>query len=742
MQSGGFGSRSALAISGLAFLLICALVSSRIYTNLIADRQVADREQALVANGMKGWVSEVEGKVIGQTTWSDAVQHLGVRYDATWARDNIGKFLHDSAHFERAFVLDRADRPVFAMSQGREVSGATFQDVQAIALPLVLKVRQMEVVAGRSIANPGASPTVPGPLQASAFGLVRDLPCIVTATLVQPDFDQERRLKRAPVVVTVDTMDAEFQRAFSQRFLIEDLHIHTGSGTASEPLEASSELRDAHGGLVARMDWTPQRPARTLFRKTWPILILAMLLFCAAVAVMFLRGRRATQALVASETRAKHMAYHDHLTGLPNRAMFAERMAQALADMRRTGRAIGVLALDLDRFKLVNDTYGHAAGDELITDIAARLKSLVRDSDIVARLGGDEFAILHADADPRGLWALAGRIVTELSRPIDLPFGRVFPGASVGVTITTDANSDGVEVLRQADLAMYRAKDGGRSRFEFYEPEMDLALKSRHALEGDLREALRSDLLTMVYQPQVDGERKVVGLEALVRWTHPQRGPVSPAFFVAIAEECGLIGELGEFTLRRAFTDSRRWPRLTVAVNVSAIQLRGGDFHRLAARLLRETGADPRRIELEITEGALLEDDQATHHTLSRLRTMGFSLALDDFGTGYSSLAYLRRYPIDKIKIDRSFITNLGAEQEAEAVVGAIVRLARALNLKVIAEGVETSAQRSSLGRAGCHHIQGFLYSPPIPAEAVAEFVAERNADAGRPPRAKVAAEG
>lgn len=724
----------------MAILLICALVGSRIYTNHVADRRVAEREQALVANGMNGWVDEVEGRVVGQTTWGDAVQNLGVRYDPAWARKNIGQFLHDSAHFERAFVLDRDDAPIFAMSGGKAVRSATFDDIQAIATPLVAEVRGMEAVAGKSIARTASSHAVPGPIQASAFGLVRDMPSIVTATLVQPDFDQDRRLERAPVVVTVDAMDSEFQRAFSRRFLIQDLHIHTGAGTVSEPLEASTVLRDAQGRLVARMDWTPQRPALTLFRKTWPILILAMLVFCAAAAVMFLRGRSAAQALVASETRAKHMAYHDHLTGLPNRAMFAERMALALADMRRSGRAVGVLALDLDRFKLVNDTYGHAAGDELIADIALRLKSLVRDSDVVARLGGDEFAILHADAEPRGLWALAGRIVTELSQPIDLPFGRVFPGVSVGVTITVDQRADGVEVLRQADLAMYRAKDAGRSRFEFYEPEMDLALKSRHALESDLREALRSDSLTMVYQPQLDGDRRVMGVEALVRWTHAQRGPVSPAFFVAIAEECGLIGELGEFTLRRAFTDSRRWPRLTVAVNVSAIQLRGGDFHRLAARLLRETGADPRRIELEITEGALLEDDQATHHTLSRLRTIGFSLALDDFGTGYSSLAYLRRYPIDKIKIDRSFITNLGAEQEAEAVVGAIVRLARALNLKVIAEGVETPAQRSSLERAGCHNIQGFLYSPPIPADAVSDFVAATNATSGRSSREKVAA--
>ena len=270
---------------------------------------------------------------------------------------------------------------------------------------------------------------------------------------------------------------------------------------------------------------------------------------------------------------------------------------------------------------------------------------------------------------------------------------------------------------------------------------MDQTLRSRRALENDLREALRAGSLTMAYQPQIDGRGVTVGVEALVRWTHPTRGPVSPAFFVPIAEECGLINALGEFTLRQAFMDSLRWPSLKVAVNISARQLRVQAFPDLVKKIVTETGANPARLELEITEGVLLEDDELTHRTLGALRQMGFSLALDDFGTGYSSLAYLRRYPVDKIKIDRSFITSLGAEKESEAVVSAIVKLAKALNLSVIAEGVETETQRLSLRKAGCSDIQGFLYSKPLPAEDVGAFMraADRNPQ-HRPPLGRIGA--
>ncbi len=711
-----FGSRSAAAAACLALTLMASLIAVRVYTAYVSDGNVAAREEALIANGLRGWVSEVEGKVSGQTTWDDAALNLGKSYDPAWAHENIGIFLHQASGFEQAYVLDAGNQPIYAMANGRDQPPARYAVDRSAVAELVTQVRAAE---GRrpATSTQGSAKTMQPPIQASAFARIAGQPSIATATLVQSDFGKVVLRGRAPIVVTVEALDADLLARFSTRFLLQNLRVIPADGSPS--LGATVDLRWTDGARIGRLEWTPQRPGHKLLMRTMPGLIAVMLMFCAVTTAIFLRGRNAAQALIASEFQAKHMAYHDHLTGLANRAMFSERIAQALADMRRDARTVGVLALDLDRFKLINDTYGHGAGDALIVEIAGRLKALARTGDVVARLGGDEFAVLQVNASPHGLAALADRVVKTLSRPIDLPFGRVFPSVSVGVTLVSETHIDGQEALRQADLAMYRAKDAGRGRYHFFEPDMDLALKSRRALEQDLREALAGDAITMVYQPQVDGHGEVVGVEALARWDHPVRGPVSPAFFVSIAEECGLIEALGEFTLRRAFSDSLRWPTLKVAVNVSASQIRGGGFADMAAAILAETGADPRRIELEITESVLLEDDEVTHDTLNRLRGLGFSLALDDFGTGYSSLAYLRRYPVDKIKIDRSFITGLGVEQESEAVVSAIVKLARALKLEVIAEGVETDAQRRGLRRAGCSHIQGFLYSRPVDVDSI-----------------------
>jgi len=351
---------------------------------------------------------------------------------------------------------------------------------------------------------------------------------------------------------------------------------------------------------------------------------------------------------------------------------------------------------------------------------------MCRSDEVVARLGGAEFAILQGDAQPHQMSGTGERILRLLSGPVELSSGRVFVTASVGLTHCRDANADPGEIMRQADLAVDRAETDGGGRACFFEPEMDMALRARKSLEHDLREALANESFTMVYQPQANLRGVVTGVEALIRWSHPVRGPVSPAFFIPVAEECGLIEEIGAYTLRQAFRDSRRWPQMTVAVNVSAAQLRNPQFPDLVGRMLAEADVRAEQFELEITEGVLLADDDSTHDTLHKLRAMGFRLALDDFGTGYSSLGYLRRYPVDKIKIDRSFVVNLGIERDAEAVVGAIVKLARALNLKVIAEGVETEEQQMGLERAGCRHIQGYLFSRPLTAELVDHLVRAR----------------
>ncbi len=420
------------------------------------------------------------------------------------------------------------------------------------------------------------------------------------------------------------------------------------------------------------------------------------------------------------------MAVHDALTALPNRVLFTDRLSHALEQLRRRPGRVAVFCIDLDRFKEVNDTFGHHCGDDLLREAAKRLAGTVRTSDTLARLGGDEFAIVQAEATPVAAAALARRINMAMVAPFELSVGRLFIGCSIGVTLIDDADVDPVESLRQADLALYKAKEAGRGQYSFFEPEMDAALRLRRAVESDLREALANGGLEMNYQSQVDVDDRPVGVEALVRWSHPTRGAVSPSYFVPIAEECGLIDILGAYTLRAAFTDSLQWPsEIKVAVNISAAQLRLHTFIPTVKRLLEETGASAKRFELEITESVFLGENPKVHANLNRLRELGFTLALDDFGTGYSSLSYLRRYPVDKIKIDRSFTAALGADRDADEVVGAIIRLARALNLSVVAEGVETADQRRRLAIAGCSDVQGFLFSRPMPAAAMGRLLAD-----------------
>lgn len=711
-----------ILVALLSTLLLAGVAMALSFLAIRLDTETRNREQQLVANGVAGWIDEVQAHVVGQTNWDDALKNLGVSFNLKWAQTNIGQFLHDMGGLERAYVLDAGDRPIYGMVNGADVAPANYENLAVQAGSLVAKIRDREARRPPLIGVAPFKTMLSKPIQASAINRVGGDPCIITATLVQPDFGTVTLQGRAPVVVTVEAMDKNFIASFGHRFLLQHLTIGQIGGQTGED-DAHHLLIGSNGQPIGAMQWQAQTPGKRLLRQALPPVVGGLLLFMAATIHLFVRARRAAQALIASESRLKFLAFHDHLTGLPNRAMLHDRLAHALRSLQRGGQSVGIFLIDLDRFKQVNDLYGHASGDSLIVEIASRLLGLVRANDTVTRLGGDEFAILITGASPRGMAMLAERIIAEMARPVELPIGRVFVGASVGMAVINEELPDDGEALRRADLAMYRAKEAGRGRYCFFEPEMDHMLKTRRGVEADLREALANNDLFMVYQPQVDSKGHTFGVEALARWNHPERGLISPAHFIPIAEECGLIEAVGTFALRQALTDSLLWPDLKVSVNVSAIQLRSRGFPSLIERLLKETRADPHRIELEITEGVLLNDDLDTHEALQTLRNMGLTIALDDFGTGYSSLSYLRKYPIDKVKIDKSFINNIANDPEAEAVVEAIVKLARALSLNVIAEGVESTEQRASLGRLGCPEIQGYLYSKPIAADKVAGFV-------------------
>jgi diguanylate cyclase (GGDEF)-like protein/PAS domain S-box-containing protein len=429
-----------------------------------------------------------------------------------------------------------------------------------------------------------------------------------------------------------------------------------------------------------------------------------------------------------AEDRVQYLAYYDALTGLPNRTLLQDRLAKALAGARRRKDKVAILFFDLDRFKDINDLLGHSIGDLLLQEVAERLKTWAREQDTVARLGGDEFLIMLTQVkDVADAAVAAGRLMDAMTAEFVVQGHSLSIGCSVGISIFPEHGADGETLIKNADAAMYSAKGSGHNGFRFFTEDMNASVMERLTLENGLRLALNKKELFLVYQPQMDiASGSITGLEALLRWQHPELGLVPPDKFIRIAENSGLILPIGEWVLRTACSQVRKWqdeglPAVTIAVNVSAIQFRQEGFCGLIRRVLDETGLAPQYLELELTESLLLANADVMLSAVKELNAMGLTLAIDDFGTGYSSLSYLKRFPVSRLKIDRSFIRDVAVNPDDAAITTAIISMAKSLNLKVIAEGVEDEAQMSFLRAHQCDEIQGYYFSKPLAVDKVVE---------------------
>jgi diguanylate cyclase (GGDEF)-like protein len=434
-----------------------------------------------------------------------------------------------------------------------------------------------------------------------------------------------------------------------------------------------------------------------------------------------------------AETELERMAFYDSLSGLPNRALFLDRLENALQRATRYHRSLAVMFLDLDNFKVVNDSLGHKAGDRLLVTVADRLRACLRHEETAARLGGDEFTILLGEvADGRDAAAVAERILDALREPIDLQGHELVLSVSIGIVISKPGRDTSETLLRDADLAMYRAKTAGKGRFEIFDPSMGTSAIDRLQLEADLRHAIERDELRVVYQPILTLETgQIREVEALLRWVHPERGVISPVQFIPIAEATGLIIPIGQWVLEQACHQARAWqlayasdPPLIVSVNLSVRQFRHHGLADDIVRALREAELDPACLKLEITESVVMEEGEAAVKTLWILKELGVRLAVDDFGTGYSSLNYLLRFPVDTLKIDRAFITGLGSDVQSIAIVRSVIDMARGMNLAVTGEGIETLDQLSQLRELGCDQGQGYYFAHPLPGDAVSALLA------------------
>lgn len=716
-----------------AACLLVLILGLLFWSGKEADRIARQRDRALVALVLNQMVDQVGHAQESSTVWDDAVLQVRKRpLDMGWIDRNLGVWFDNYAGIDEVYILDPQDRPIYAMRNGRRALPEAFIAAEAVAAPLVTALRKSRKPQGR-----GESDVAMLSAGQADFGIVRGRPALVS---IKPVVTDSGHLPQKPgseaLHVAVEYLDAEFFGRMGNQFGLTDAHYAAVPDTLRG--QRSVALQDHQRRTIGYLHWRPFTPGSQVIAALAPVLLVALLLTGALVYLLASRLARRTHDLEDSRRHAQHRATHDELTGLGNRSMFEQRLDEAMARARRHKTLLALLYIDLDRFKQVNDTLGHPAGDALIRQVARRLLAEVRKYDFVARVGGDEFAVIVDEPeDRRAVERICARIVAEVERPFDLAGSQAFIGASIGVALAPMHGADRTELTRKADIALYRAKTDGRSRYRFFTPDLDVDVQAREETYRDLRQALADcdRQLALHYQPIYTLETgRMVGVEALLRWHHPEHGVMPPADLVRSAEESGLIEVLGDWVLHRAVQDARAWPGLRVAVNVSPLQLRSRKFVDTVRKVLASGAITPDRLEVELTETALMSAPDEVGHCLAALRGLGVACALDDFGTGYSSLSHIRDFAVDRVKIDRSFVNAIDTQPGA-ALVEAIVSLARANGLRLTAEGVEKPEQQAFLRRVGCHEVQGFLLSRPVPAEAIAR-VLQDNAQAGSGPGA------
>jgi diguanylate cyclase (GGDEF)-like protein len=700
----------AIVAVAIVCVVIAVLTSAR-----RADEVSLNREQQLLQDSIIGKGGHLLREVESAAATLQATAKLRDSFDPQWADRRVGKWLQNFYRQDVVVIVDRNDRITYSLfrSPGDAVAGDLSEQIKA-SLDLLrgrldaVPEHAVAVDARQDLAKPGRS-----------TGLIQRFlgrSAIVGAVAVGAEADLAAGNAQAPIVFSVRYIDGALLREIGERLQLTSLREITEPAPPAG--EHAIEFTDARGSAIARFAWQPTRPGGKILGSVLPFIVVALGGFALLIGLVLRYMRRSAEEIRAGESQLRHLALHDPVCGLPNRIYFGERLETVINDVRAGGETAAVFYIDLDHFKDVNDTLGHHIGDELILNVTQRLSRIMRGEDLVARLGGDEFAIItHCASDSYSLQAIAGRIIAAVCAPYMISGHNIIIGASIGIAAIDRRARDAADILRYADMALYRAKNEGRNRACIYDAAMDADLSNRKLLEGDLLYAIKNDGLAAAYQPIMNSSgEKIVGVEALARWNHPTIGQIPPSQFIPIAEHSGLIIDLGEWMLRRACLDGRAWPNLTIAVNVSPLQFRRSDFVEVVERILAETDFNASRLELELTESTLLGNLDTAELSMLRLKAIGVRFALDDFGTGYSSLLYLRRFPFDKLKIDSSFVGSIEKAPDAAAIVHAVVSLGRGLGMKVTAEGVETAEQHLFLRAAGVHSMQGYRFGKPGPA--------------------------
>jgi len=726
--------RRLTAVIGAALVLFGAvLVAIVAYAGWSANRTAIVRERQLVENALDQSVSSVLDQQKAIAWWDDAVANAQRRpLDLDWIDTNIGLYFYETYGHDEVYIIDSDNQPIYSTVNGERSDARQAYDAHRAIFDQIVtearrgaddRLRRRDQKFGESQGNYSA-------LLGASFGRwaghimsVDGEPAVVTTISIVPNLDANMLQGEPHLLLSVVKIDEAFMAQVGGSLLTPDLTLAResvrGGGVLSEPFVADD------GTPMGYLSWTPRQPGRSLLLFILPLVALGVLGVGWLTYLMINRLKRASGDLADREAQSRHQALHDALSGLPNRHHFVEHLQEQLDNLvqtRNNGRVV-VAYIDVDRFKDVNDTMGHAAGDTLIMGVAQRLQKTLSREDFLSRFGGDEFAVLRCATSADAANELAERLRSAFEESFDVYGQHIKMTASVGIAMSPDHGMGPQELMRHADIALYRGKNQGRDKAMIFCAEMAAEVEQRREIEVELHAAIEARELNLHYQPLIScADGRITGVEALLRWKHQTKGDISPGVFVPIAEEAGLMPSLGAYVLERAFEQAKAWPDLEVSINLSPVQFRHVDLVELLEELLAKHDISPSRIVLEVTEGVLMESTDRNRQILEQVRALGFKIALDDFGTGYSSLRYLCDFRFDKIKIDRAFVTGIHERKRAMTIIQSVVTLGRGLGMEIVAEGVETEAEASVMRLVGVTELQGFFFSQAVPAEKVVEL--------------------
>jgi diguanylate cyclase (GGDEF)-like protein len=725
-----FLNSAAIAVFGMLLMGIIYLAGT------LANNSAINRDRQQIDNAISKRLGQILLEQKSVAWWDDAVDNLGSSVaNLNWIHENFGIYLSQSFGHNEIYILDSIDTPIYAARGQARVSTNAFLRRQP-------QLEQQIKYLRESIGKPQSKykdiyeldednyPQLRAKNIARASVKLSKIDNEIVALAVMSIVPNRRmeKLKTEPyILISIAKIDIKKVADISSNLLITDLSL--SASPATDHNRISQPLIGASGEILRYFSWVPRHPGQTLLIIILPIMGIAVISVFFLARVMENRLRLTAVDLISSQKTAVHMANHDMLSELPNRFQFNNRLKDMLdmTDVSSTGR-VAVAYLDIDRFKDVNDTLGHEAGDILIRIVAERLPQALDSNILLARFGGDEFAIampLYLSSD---ISTLGAKILKAFEAPFLLGTQVIQVSTSVGIAISPSHGTSVQELFQKADIALYAAKENGRSQWMVFNAAMAARVQLRREIEQDLRRALNevgTPQLSLVYQPIIGArDFKMIGAEALIRWSHPTRGNISPAEFIPVAEEAGLMPLLGDWILERAISNAANWPQLEVAINLSPAQFRHSELTVTLHNLVKKYHVDPTKIVLEITEGLLLENSTKIRNTFDALRAIGFKTALDDFGTGYSSLKYLCEFKFDKIKIDQSFVRAATPDGQTMAIIHAVITVGQGFGMAITAEGVETAIQEKLLRIIGCTELQGYRYSRPIPANAIDDLIA------------------